>query len=165
MLPPAHEVVPHHVALLELEPPMRLASFGFEPRPVLRGELQRGAVIDRRLAAGELALALEFEFLRRLVSGIKPPARFQLLDRLGVAVEPVRLAHLVRPVDAEPVKILLDAAREFLRRAFPVGIVEAEDQPAPRPPREQMIEHGGADIAGMNPARRARREADGDAHA
>src|SRR6185369_10379764 len=107
MLPPAHEVVPHHVALLELEPPMRLAPFGFEPRTIRRAELQRRAVIDRRLAAGELALALEFELIRRLVGGIKPPARFQLLPRLRVAVEAVRLAHLVRPIDAEPVKVLL----------------------------------------------------------
>ena len=102
-------------------------------RALLGGELQGGAVIDRRLAAGELALALELELLRRLVSGIEPPARFQLLDRLGIAVEAVRLAHLLGPLDAEPVKILLDAAREFLRRALPVGVVEAEDQ-AGRPP-------------------------------
>ena len=35
MLPPAHEIVPHHVALLELETPMRLAPFGFQPRAIL----------------------------------------------------------------------------------------------------------------------------------
>ncbi len=64
---------------------MRLAPFGFELRAFRVGELQRGAVIDRRLAAGELALALQLELLRRLVGGIEPAARFQLLDRGGVA--------------------------------------------------------------------------------
>ena len=165
MLPPAHEVVPHYVSLLQQKAPMRLASLRLEPRAIRRCELQGGAVINGRLAAGELALPLQLELLRRLVSRIKPPARFQLLDRLGITVEPVRLAHFLGPFDAEPMEILLDAAREFLRRALPIGIVQAEDQPAACPPREQMIEHRRADIAGMDPPRGARREADSDAHA
>ena len=48
MLAPAHEVVPHDIALLEQKAPMRLAPFGLELRPLLGGELQGGAVIDRR---------------------------------------------------------------------------------------------------------------------
>ena len=100
MLAPAHEIVPHDIALLELEAPMGLASLCFERGAILICELQRGAVIDRRLAAGELALALQLELFGRLVGRIEPAASLQLLDRRVVAREAVRLAHLLGPVDA-----------------------------------------------------------------
>src|SRR3990172_4637692 len=89
MLTPAHEVVPGHVALLKLEAPMRLASFGFELGPLLLRQLQGGAVVDRRLPAGELALTLQLELLRRLVSRIEPTDRLQLGDGVGITVEAV----------------------------------------------------------------------------
>src|SRR5262245_270465 len=124
MLPPPHEVVPHHVALLELEAPMRLASLGFKARFVLLDQLERGAVIDRRTPARELTLALELEFLGSLIGGIKPPFPLQCLDRGVIAAETVRLAYLLRPIDADPGEVLLDAARKFLGRALPVGVIE-----------------------------------------
>jgi hypothetical protein len=71
------------------------------------------------------------------------------------------LAHPLGPFTRAN-RDLLDTARELLRRTFPVGIVETEDQPAALP-REQMIEHRRADIAGMDPPRLG--EADCDAHA
>ncbi len=125
---------------------------------------KRGAVVDRGLAARELALALQLELLRRLVGGIEPAARLQLLDGRGISGEAVRLADLCRPVEAEPGEILADAAREFFRRPLGVGVVETEHEAPARLPREQTVEQRRADIAGMKPSRRARREADGDAH-
>ena len=71
MLGPAHQVVPAHLAGLELEAPVWPAAFAFEF--LARGlvEPERGAVVDRRLALAEQALALELELLGRLVAGIE----------------------------------------------------------------------------------------------
>src|SRR4029078_6401530 len=48
MLGAADEIHPFDVAPIELEAPMRAASFGFEPLAVFLAELERGAVIDGR---------------------------------------------------------------------------------------------------------------------
>src|SRR3990170_6253461 len=164
MLSPAHEVVPDHVALLKLKAPMGLASFGFELCPFLIRQLQGGAVVDRGLAAGELAFALQLELLGRFVGGIKAAGRLPPLDRRPLKREAVRLADLQRPDEPEPGEVLVDAARKFLRRPLPVGVVETEDEASTPLPREQKIEQRGADIAGMKPPGGARRESDPHAH-
>ena len=76
MLLAAHEIVPDDVARLELEAPMGLAPFGLELRAVFLGQLQGGAVVDRRPPARELPLALELELVRRLIGGIERPLAF-----------------------------------------------------------------------------------------
>jgi len=48
-------------------------TLGFEALALLVGELQGGAIVDRRQAAGELALAAELEFLGGLVGRVEPP--------------------------------------------------------------------------------------------
>src|SRR5262252_7552360 len=103
---------------------MRLVSVGFEPSLVLLGQLKCGAVIDGGASTRELTLALELKLLGRLVGGIKPPFPLQGLNRHVVAVEALRLARLLRPSDAEPGEVFLDAARKFLGRPLPVGVAE-----------------------------------------
>jgi hypothetical protein len=80
MLLAADEIVPHHIARLELETPMGSLSRRLQFLAVGVGELQRGAVVDRRLTAGELALPLQLELVLRLEGRIEPSARLQLLD-------------------------------------------------------------------------------------
>ena len=63
----AHEVGPCDGAVVEAEAPMRAPPLRLERRLLLRREAQRGAVVDRRQAAGELALAPELELVRGLV--------------------------------------------------------------------------------------------------
>ena len=65
----ADEVGPGDGAVIEPEAPMGAAPLPFQPRPVLVGEVEGRAVVDRRQAAGELALAAELELVRRLVAG------------------------------------------------------------------------------------------------
>jgi hypothetical protein len=89
MLLAADEIVPHHVAGLELEAPMGRLPCCREFLVVGVGELQRCAVVDRRLAARELALALQLKFVLRLVGRIEPAARLQLLHRCIVDREAV----------------------------------------------------------------------------
>src|SRR5215467_3742195 len=165
MLLAANEIVPHHITGLELEAPMWLATLVLEFGPVGVRELERGAVVDRRFAARELALALQLELVLRLVGRIEPAARFELLYRRVIERKAVRLLRLKRPVETEPDYVLTDSACKLLGRALAVGIVEAEQQAATTRFREHPVQQGRADIAGMNAPGRARREADGNSHA
>ncbi len=97
MLPAAHQVVPDDVALLEQKAPMRLAPFRLKPRPLFGGQFQGGAVVDRRLPAGELALALQLELLGRFVgrdrgapsaSNARPPWHKDRSDPTGAPQAP-----------------------------------------------------------------------------
>src|SRR3990172_535160 len=97
MLPSAPEIVPNDIALFEQKAPMGLASFGFEFGALGICELECCPVVDRRLPAGELALALQLDLVGRLIRGIKATARLQPLDRRFIKGETVRLAHLQRP--------------------------------------------------------------------
>src|SRR4029077_18456581 len=164
MLTPAYEIVPGDVTALQLEAPMRLVALGLQLSAVLGREIHGGAVINRRTPAGLLAFALQLEFLRRRIGWVEPPRRLKFLQRLLIASEAVRLAHLLRIVDAEPGKVPADAFGEFLGRALAVGVVEAKDELPAHLAREKEIEQRRADVAGVNAAGRARRESNGDSH-
>jgi len=62
----------------------------------------------------------------------------------------------------EPGKVFLDRGGEFGRRAFVIGVVHAEHEPAAVPPCKEEVEKRGAGIADMEAARGRRGEADGD---
>ena len=51
-----------NLGLVQQKPPMRLAALGLEFGAFVVRQLQSRAVIDRRLTAGELKLALDLEF-------------------------------------------------------------------------------------------------------
>ncbi len=72
MLGAAHQVDPGDGLALEQEAPVRPAALALEAGALGRRQRQRGPVIDRRLAALQLALALQRQLLRGLVAGIEP---------------------------------------------------------------------------------------------
>ncbi len=85
MLGAAHQIGPIPDLARQFETPMGMKPTCFQPRPVGGGKLERGPVIDRRLAALKLQLAPDRELLRRLVAGIERAGSLQTLDRFVVA--------------------------------------------------------------------------------
>jgi hypothetical protein len=79
--------------------------------------------------------------------------------------EPLRLARLPVPVEAEPAEIGLDRLGEFLRRARRIGVVEAENQGAARFPGEEPVDERGTGVAEVETPGRARRETEDGAQA
>ncbi len=151
---PADEILPSHLTRFQREAPMRAPALGFEPRPLLGRELERGAVIDRRQAARELEPAAALEFLARLVAGIEAARRLQPVRRRRIDLQPLRLPRHHVGHDPEPGEILLRRIGEGPPRALRIGIVEAEDEAAAGPAREERVEERGARIADMDEARR-----------
>ena len=134
---------------------MRMAAFGLEPRPILRGEPQRRAVIDGRRAALKLALAAPIELFGGLVARIEERLLLQRLGRRRIAVEPVRLAEAVScGDDAEPGEILDDGALIFGLRALAIRVVEAQQISPAGFQRGEPVEQGRAGIADMEVAGR-----------
>ena len=160
MLRPAHQIVPAHFLGGELEAPVRTAAFALQPRPVGVGEFQRRAVVDRRPALGEQALALELELLRRLVAGIEPARGDELVARRVVVRQPVRLLLLARPVEAEPLQVAFDRRLVLGLAARPVGVVEAQDEGSAMPLGEQPVEQRRAHVSDMQQPGGARRKTD-----
>ena len=111
---------------------MRLAPFRLQPGAFLIAEGERGAVIDRRQATRELALALELQLVRRLVAGIEPPYFTQPLRHRVIKRETLRLPHGDVGHDAEPGEIGSDRRRVFLTGALQIRIVESQDEAARR---------------------------------
>ena len=148
----------------ELEAPMGLAAFGFQLGALRVGQLERGAVIDGRLARRHLALAAAVQFGRGLVTGIKPARGLQPFGGCrGRRISAVGLAgeEIVR--EAQPVQIFDDRGLQIPAWSARVGVVDAQQEFAARLAREQLIEQRRAGIADMQQAGGRRREADDDA--
>ena len=160
----ARAVVPAHVLAMEQEAPVRSAPFGLESAAVGLGEREGRPVVDWRQMALLLALALEIEFLRRLVAGIETFVRLERLDRRRIKRVALGLAGALIPHEAEPAQIRLDAGGEFGGGTLAVGVVEAQHEGATLLAREEPVGEGDVDVADMQPAGRARREADADRH-
>ncbi len=79
------------------------------------------------------------------------------LDWLGLKPDQVR-------IQPEPVEVVADRLVELGPRALPVGVVDAQHEPAAVLPGEQEVVKRGADVADVQPAGRGRREAGRDAH-
>jgi hypothetical protein len=150
--------------VIEAEAPVRAAPFRFKPGALLMAERQRGTIVDGRFAPAELDLALEIEFLRRLVGRIGPPRRPQPLQRRVVDAEALRLAMLLVCKEAEPGEVLADGGRRFFRGASLIGVVEPQDEAAAILLRPQPIVNGGADVADVEAAGRRGSEAGDDVH-
>ena len=93
---------------------MRTAALGLEGRLLLRCQSQCGAVIDRRQTARQLALAAAVEFIRRLVTRIKPAHRPQLVGSGVIQRKTRRLGMDLVWLDAKPIEVGSDAARKFV---------------------------------------------------
>ena len=110
--------------MIELEAPVRLAPFRFIASDLLCGQVERCAVIDRRLAPAELDFALQVQFLRGLVSGIDPAIGLQLRQMFRIAVKTRRLALLFVGCQPEPRQIGPDRIDIFFLRPLGIGIIE-----------------------------------------
>ena len=157
----AHQIGPGDAARLEQEAPMRLAALGLQLRPILRRELQRGAVIDRRQAARELALAAAVELVGGLVAGIEPPGRAQALGGRVVDRQPLATGGWSRSgtMPSQARSSAMASANSGLR-ARRVGVVIAQQEAPAMAAREQPVEQRRPGIADMEIARRGRGEAD-----
>ena len=108
-----------------------LSAFSLERRLLLRRELERGAVVNRGLAARHLPLAPPLQLVRRLVAGVKATGGLELFRRLLVEGEALRLAEFLVPGKPEPIEIVADAGDVFFLRALQVGVVEAQENVPP----------------------------------
>src|SRR6185503_15260474 len=83
--------------------------------------------VDRRLAEQAGAATLDLELVLGFVGRIEPAQADEAVARRVVKRHSIGLADLEVGPDAEPGKILLDAAGERFGRALAIGVVEAED--------------------------------------
>jgi hypothetical protein len=139
---------------------MRPAAFRLEGGAVLRGELKRRSVVDRRLAAAELALAPPLQLLLGLVAGIEPSRRAQPIGRRVVLGLAVALAGEQIRLDPEPGQILPDCLGERFGRALSVRVVEAQQELAAGPACEKRVQQSRTGVADMQVAGGRRSEAD-----
>ncbi len=131
---------------------MGVLSSRFQLGAVFGREGERSAVVDRRLAGGDLALAAAVEFQLGFVAGIEPARGLQSVGgglmrghALGLTGE-----EIVR--DAEPAEVFDDGGFVFGLGAFGVGIVDAQQELAAVLLREEEVEQRRARIADMQQA-------------
>ena len=145
LLRPAHQIVPHNRrAMLQPKPPVRCHAC----RDRRVGGL---ALIDRRQSASEQHFAPHVEFLGRLVTGIDPSRRTQLVELAFIKVEPLRLPKHCVGLYAQPVEIVADRLFELDGRPLAIGIVDPQQETPVMLQREQRIVQCGPDIPDMQP--------------
>jgi hypothetical protein len=105
---------------------MRLPPLGRHPLMVRLGQLQRRAIIDRRLAERPRPGPLAIEFVFGLVGGIKPAGSNQPVARRVVDREAILLAHHDIRHDAEPCEVGVNARSRLLGRTLAIGVVEPQ---------------------------------------
>ena len=165
MLWPADQVGPFDRRLMiKLEAPVWAAAFGLEPGPVGDCQRQSGAVINRRLAAAELDLALELQLLRRFPGRIDPARRAQPLERCFIGVEAGGLALLAVDIETEPGEIVADRHHIGLLAPRLIGVVDAQQKATALLAGPKPVVQRRADVADMETAGRRRGEAGGDGH-
>ncbi len=81
-------IEPFDTLMIQPEPPHPGPALGAQSIALGLGQIQRGAVIDRRFAHVQLFLALEIQFHRRLERLVKPLAGAQFIRRRRIAVQP-----------------------------------------------------------------------------
>mgnify|MGYP003694725645 CR=1 FL=1 len=87
------------------------------------------------------------------------------MQALRLAVGPARAADVgpFVPVEPEPAQVLEDALLGLLRRTLGVGVLDAEDERAVVPAREQPVEERRARVADVELTGGAGSEADSHA--
>src|SRR6056297_1103902 len=127
-----------------------VATLGAQGRLFLLRQAECRTVVDRRTAHVELLLAFEIELNGRLERFVKPSHPTQPLSRLGIAVEPFGLPLHTVPVQSQPIEVILYRIHVFLLRAFRIGVVDAQDEGAPRLGGNEVIHQRGAQVAHMD---------------
>ena len=151
----AHQIRPADRIAGQFETPVRLAAFPFQRGLFRIGQLQRGAVIDRRTAIGHLQATLAVQLFTGLVTGIEQALGLEVLGRGVVAIKPLGLLEGLVPRHAQPGQVGADTVLIFLRGTLQVRIIDTQYEYAPGLAREQIVEQRGADIADMKLAGRA----------
>ncbi len=152
MLVPAHSVLPFDRRIMvELEAPVGRDAFRGEIRMLGLGQLQCRAVVDRRQAAPEQHLALEFQLLRSLVGAVDASLRNQPLEILLVELEARRLPLLAVPCEPQPAQIRPDRLDVVLAAPLGVGVVDPQQETPARLLRQQPVMQRRANIADMQP--------------
>ena len=159
---PQNAVFPLDPLVIQPETPMPVATLGAQPVLVRITQRQRTAVIHRRLAHVQLFLALQVKLGRCLETFIEPPHVAQVLRRLFIARQPVRLFLDPVPGQAQPLQILLDRINIFLLAAVRVGIIDPQDECAAGLAGNQVIHQRGAQVAHMDISGGRRGETGGD---
>ena len=155
----AHQIAPRHHAMIELEPPMRLAPLGLECGNLVGRQGQCRAVVDRGKPARRLPLAATVQLVLGFIAGVKPAQSLQLFSRRCIERKTLRLARHLVGMDAQPVQINLDGIGIFLPRAFLIGIVEPQHKSTAAMLGKQPVHQSRAGIADMDAPRGRRSKA------
>src|SRR5581483_8750702 len=107
------------------------------------------------------------------VAVVRAPLRDELLRERAIAIETLRLkVRRVRPADlrplvpveAEPAHAVQNALDHLVGRALDVGVLDAQDEHAAVPPREEPVEERGARAADVKVAGGRRGESNAWVH-
>ena len=135
------------------------------------GQRAAGAVVAPGAAGLLRRVALRFQLFRRAVAVVRAALRDEARRHRAIAIEPlglkvrtVRAADLraLVPVETEPAQAVENALDHVRRRALDVGVLDAQDEDAAVPAREEPVEERGAGAADVQVAGGRRSEADAD---
>ena len=156
-------VFPLDPFLIQLEAPHAGAAFVAQLGFFRIRQVQRGAVIDRRLAHVELFLALEVQLGRGFPGFIEPPDLAQLVRGGVVFVQPFGLTLNAVPMQAEPCQVFFQTVDVFFLAAHRIGVVDPQDELSAVLAGDQIVHQRRAQVAYVDIAGRGRGEA-GDGH-
>ncbi len=143
---------------------MRFAALGFKGGFFSVGQVQGGAVIDRRQSARQLHLAAAIELFRCFIGGIESAGSLEGVGTLLIDVEAPGLVIAFAPFEPEPLQVDLDQVLVFLGRALQIGVVDAQNEYALVLVRKQPVDERSANIAGVDAAGGRRSETNLDGH-
>src|SRR5690606_8161553 len=123
------DVVPRYLAVGRIaEAHHRLATFG-NRRQRLAWLRPPGTVVARLLAGGALAFAHGFDFLWRGIAEIGAAVGQHFSDDFAVAVHALHLVERTFVMlQTQPLHAVDDGLHGFRRRAFEIGIFDAQDE-------------------------------------
>ena len=123
-----HQIVPGDVGLVQLEPPVGFAPFGFQLCNVFGREGQGGPIINRRFMLGTQAFAFKFQLVCIFIARIQTANFFQGLRCGFIPVDADRLTFFAIPGQTQPCQICADALDIFFLAARCVRIVKTENK-------------------------------------
>ena len=151
-----HEIVELHRAIRHADANRARQAACFARRDVARAEPTAGAVVAPGRAAVLGRFALRVELLGRAVAIVRAAAldersrhRTIAIEAFGLKVRPVGSADVrpFVPVEPEPPQAVEDAFDHLARRAFGVGIFDAQDEHTAVAAREKPVEERGSGAA------------------
>ena len=154
-------ICPFNPRMIQLEPPDPLPALRAQRLPLRVAQRKRSTVINRRAPHIQLLLALQIQLHRRFKRLIEAINAAQMIRCCGVAIKPRGLPLDPVPMQAQPGQIFPDPLDIFFLGALRIGVVNAQDEFAPRLPGNQEVHQGGAQVSDMNMAGWRRSETGG----